>query len=469
MSMSKLRRIGAVLTVLGLSGALFTHTAGAEGDSSFTVVARADALAIEYVNTAAPVFGENPVVYGTPASTQSLVDSVGQSIAFASAPYPGEIMAGTPDNGNGIIAGYGGPPVFPSYPFYVQSSYPARPSADQDQTGQQLHARSDQYASAGHARSGLIPGDVIAATQAQASSRAAVDPGTGTMTATADSRLDAFKVTDKLQIGKSASHAGIVAEPGKPIVKESSFTVASLVVNGVEVGLTDQGFRLGDQSPPGADLAAVFAPLRQAGVNVEYLPATGTESSIESAGLKVTQVREIGGQTQRVSLILGRVSTRLEGTAAPTADAALAPFPADDQTTAPDTATAAAIAVTPPPTALESAAPPWDAASGLTDPLSTTGGFESPDPVAVSPVAGNAASPPTIALPASRPVRPIVPIAAGWGLQRSDIRGLYVPAGLAGALMLLTPRLLRALGLGAGLPRVGAPADHAVSVLRLPR
>jgi len=466
MSMSKLSRLGAVLTVLGLSGAVLTHTAGAEGEASFTVVARADALAVEYVNTAAPVFAENAVVYGTPASAQSLVDSVGQSIAFAAAPYPGDIMAGLPDNGNGVVAGFGGPSAIPSYPFYVQSQYPARPSADQDQTGQQLHARSDQYSSDSHARSGLIPGDVIAATQAQASSRAAVDAATGAMTAVADSRLDAFKVTDKVQIGKSTAHATVRSEPGKPAVKESSFTVGSILVNGVEVGLTDKGFRLGDQAPPATDLAAVFAPLAQAGISVEYLPAKGTDSSIESAGLKITQIRQVGDHTQRVTLILGRVSTRVEGTAAPATDSILTPVPADEGSsssagpassawTGPAPSTGEALAAPAPPAAGSPAVPDGFAAPGGSEPIGAM-----PD----SSPAGNAA-PEASALPGTGR---LLPIGTGWGLQRSDVRGLYLPLCIAGVLLLLTPRLLRTLGLDVSLRTAPTPAGDASSVLRLP-
>src|SRR2546423_678132 len=207
--------------VIGSGGA--AHAALDPG-SQYKVSARADALAIEYLNTAAPVFAENDIIYGTPATALSLLDSVGQSGALAAAPYPGDVMIGMPDNGKGVVAGFGGPAeLVPTYPFAVSSSYPIKPDAVQDQSGNRLVAHSEQHGSTSDARSGLITGDVLAALQAQASSAVSVDDATGKLAAVADSRLDAFRLTDKLQVGKSTAHARITREPGQAAVKESSF------------------------------------------------------------------------------------------------------------------------------------------------------------------------------------------------------------------------------------------------------
>lgn len=333
------RRAGGAVLLLSLLTLSVGRagSAGAELDpgSAFTAVARADALGIEYVNTAAPVFGDNPVVYGTPATAQAQVDSNGRSTAFAAAPYPGDLLVGLPANGNGIFAGSGLPVRFPPYPFFVQSEYPIAPTAQRTQSGVDLGARSDRYVSAGDARSGVISGDVVAAAQSQAASRAEVDQATGAIAATADSRVDGFKVTDALQIGKSAAHARIVSTPGQAVVKETSFTVASLIVNGTELGLTDDGFVLGDEYGPGLDAGPVLDGLRRAGIDVQFIPASGAGSSIESAGLRITQVQDIAGQRQRVSFVLGRVSARIDGAATPADSAALDPVATGDSSAYP--------------------------------------------------------------------------------------------------------------------------------------
>ena len=280
------------------------------------VSARADAMAVEYLNTSAPVFGSEPVIYGTPASAASLVDSVGQSTAWAAAPYPGDIMVGAADNGNGALVGAGLPGIFASYPFYVETT--GSRDKVQDQSGNRLVAHSEQYMSSSDARSGLITGDFLAALQAQAATRSSVDPTTGDLTAIADSRLDAFRFTDKLQIGRSVAHAKVVKTAGQDLVKESSFTIGSIIVNGVEMSYGDGGFKFGDQAPssPG-DPKPLFDALKSAGITVEILPATGTENSIESAGMKISQVTDYGSGKQRISFIIGRVSAAIRGEAKP--------------------------------------------------------------------------------------------------------------------------------------------------------
>ncbi|HVW32100.1 MAG TPA: hypothetical protein VHL53_06140, partial [Acidimicrobiia bacterium] len=295
-------------------------SADLDANTQWGASSRADAMAIEYLNTSAPVFGSEPVIYGTPASAGSLIDSIGQSNAFAAAPYPGDIMVGAADNGNGALKMAGLPGVFSSYPFYVRSEYPLAPDKVQDQSGNRLVAHSEQYASKSAATSGLITGDFLAALQAQASSSSAVDSTTGQLTAMADSRLDAFKLTDKLQIGKSTAHAKITKLPGQAPVKESSFTLGSIVVNGVEMSYSDQGFKFADQKEqsPG-DPKPLFDSLKAAGITVEILPATSTPTSIDSAGMKITQVFDYKSGKQEIAFIIGRVSASIRGEAKPAA------------------------------------------------------------------------------------------------------------------------------------------------------
>jgi hypothetical protein len=479
--MRKAARISGIVALVAATwawGPVPHASADLDAGSQWGATSRADAMAIEYLNTSAPVFGSEPVIYGTPASAGSLIDSIGQSNAFAAAPYPGDIMVGAADNGNGALVGAGFPGIFQSYPFYVHSEYPLAQDKVQDQSGNRLVAHSEQYASSSKATSGLITGDFLSAFEAQASSGTAVDSTTGQLTALADSRLDAFKLTDKLQIGKSTAHAKITKLPGQAPVKESSFTLGSIIVNGVEMSYSDQGFKFGDQKEqsPG-DPKPLFDALKAAGITVEILPAASTPTSIDSAGMKITQVFDYKSGKQRISFIIGRVSASIRGEAKPAAgDSLLDGFPAsgggqsstvtDSSPTTPEPASAAADSATP------SQRPDTAGISEITAPSAGTPDLSLNYPAGASaaatppPVVG-AISDATSKLgartqQAAPEVRLATPASVGKGLRDDDISGFYVGLGALGALLVAGVLLLRA-GRKAALA-----AASGGSVLKLP-
>jgi hypothetical protein len=465
-------RIGAVLSLVAATwawGPLPPASAELDLTTEWGVSARADAMAVEYLNTSAPVFGAEPVIYGTPASAASLVDSVGQSTAWAAAPYPGDIMVGAADNGNGALVGAGLPGIFASYPFYVETT--GTGDKVQDQSGNRLVAHSEQYMSSSDARSGLITGDFLAALQAQAATRSSVDPTTGELTALADSRLDAFRFTDKLQIGRSVAHAKLVKAAGQELVKESSFTIGSIIVNGVEMSYGDGGFKFGDQAPssPG-DPKQLFDALKSAGITVEILPATGNENSIESAGMKISQVTDYGSGKQRISFIIGRVSAAIRGEAKPaTEDPLFGGLPGTGATGTEFGVTDGSTS-TEPGTGLEEIPQPEPelnlaAGFGLDVPASL------PDLSLPAPSAGTATVPPIVAAvnpdagakaqAAAPEVRLASPASVGRGLRDDDVAGFYLAIGGLAALVTLAAFVLAAGGRAART----APA---ASVLKLP-
>lgn len=461
----------AIAAVVGLP-AMPRASAELDASSQFSASGRADAMAIEYLNTSAPVFGAEPVIYGTPASASSLVDS-NQSTAWAAAPYPGDIMVGAADNGNGALVGAGFPGIFQSYPFYVKSDYPIAQSKVQDQSGNRLTARSEQYKSSSDARSGLITGDFLAALQAQASSLASVDPTTGELTATADSRLDAFRLTDKLQIGRSIAHAKVTQLPGAALKKESSFTLGSIIVNGVEMSYGDEGFKFADQKgqSPG-DPKPLFDALKTAGITVEILPATGTDTSIESAGMKISQVTDYGAGKQRISFIIGRVSASITGSAKPVSGGLLDTLPSTTPTDSGSTSTGSSetdnVALGGEDTTL--VPEPVEAAAGFN--LTVGSPSVVPD-LSLPAVAGNTAPvPPVVAAvnpgagakvqPSAPPeVRLAAPASIGKGLRDDDISGFYLALGGLAALLTVAAFALRSGGRA-------AKAAAAGSVLKLP-
>jgi hypothetical protein len=469
--MRKAALLACVAVVAALAGWGPTPRASADAAVDWSASGRADAMAIEYLNTNAPVFGTEPVIYGTPASAGSLVDSVGQSNAFAAAPYPGDIMVGAADNGNGALVGAGLPGIFSSYPFYVHSEYPITPDKVQDQSGNRLVAHSDEHLSSSSARSGLITGDTLAALQAQASSLSSVDNATGTLTALADSRLDAFRLTDKLQIGRSIAHAKVARVGDGEVKKESSFTIGSIVVNGVEMSYGDGGFKFGDQKEqsPG-DPKPLFDALKQAGITVEILPAKGTDTSVESEGMKITQVVDYGKGKQEIAFIIGRVSAAVRGEVKPAGGSLLDGLPAAGPTSGSDTTAAPApdggsdlSASTPPDAAVgEAATLSRSAPAALPDlalPVTSLSGAASAVPPVVAAVNPGAAG--RVAQSAAPTVRLASPASAGRGLRDDDISGFYLGLGLLAALMTVAAFALRG---GRRAARIAA----AGSVLKLP-
>ena len=151
--------LGVVVALEGGAGAAdvptFTATAAADG-------ARMSVVIVDAPLTSAPVDGGGP-------TAQAQLDSSGGSRAFSSAPYPGDTAISVP----GTAAGFGIAGV-PSYPFYLESSYPLAPESSADQPGYHLHAKSAERQSEAEARAGTA--EAGAAVGARSTASTAVAP-----------------------------------------------------------------------------------------------------------------------------------------------------------------------------------------------------------------------------------------------------------------------------------------------------
>jgi hypothetical protein len=458
-----LGRIGAALIVAGAAGLGFAGQAIAEADGStetYTVTARADTFAFEFVETGAPAAPGGEIFYATPSTAQALLDSVGRSQGYAAAPSPGPFFATQPSNGNGVLAGFGFPFSFPDYPFYAASDYPVVPASDKAFGPFRARAESNQYGAVGDGRSGGLTNDDPAFMSSRAAARVALDPDTRVRTAVADSRFDGF-TTGPLAIGQSLAHAKMTQTPGSPPTKESSFTIGSIKIAGVEIAMTDKGFKLGDQAPPTADMTQLFGVLAQAGITVEYLPARQTQTSIDSAGLKITRAgADPNGTQHKVALILGRVGTSIQGGTSPLISGDTTVVPPEN----PSPAASAATSVADDPAAVDESgsfdsvpAPAADAPGGT----SLTAG--------ASPLSGTVPpSRPTAVPAAAAPalVHLVSPAVAG-PFPGPSVSGFYVALFGAGIALTAGSRLVAAFGVRAGSGDLKR-AEPPVSVLRLP-
>jgi hypothetical protein len=279
--------------------------------NGYAVSAQADTLGLQFIAKDAPVIsiGGGEVFFATPSSAQSRFDSLGASTSYASAPYPGALIVSLPGTLNGL--GAGKLPPAPGYPLYVASSYPTAPSASQDVGPYGIHAKSSENATDAEARIGVstFPPQVVSATSRTSVAR---DSNSGTLTATAVAEITPFSVSNLLRIGDIRGTAIATYDPsanaGKPHLS-SSLSIGTITVAGTELGLTDKGLTVAGHPVLPVDVSGLTSLLAAAGIQVDYVPAQRTNTSITSAGVRITFQKvfpDLGLTTVR--LVVGQVS-----------------------------------------------------------------------------------------------------------------------------------------------------------------
>lgn len=300
--------------------------AGAQPSDQFTMTARADAVAVQFGATGAPLTLDGELIYASPSSTQASLDSLGQSTAYASAPYSGDLISGLP----GLVNGLAGPNLFdlPDFPGYVVSNYPTRPTQQQQLEGYHLRAESTEFSSTADAELGAnnTSPNVLSVTSHSEVTR---DSDSGVLRASATSVSAPFSLSTLIKFGELRSTVNMTSDPTQPGVvdKSSSTTVAALSIAGVDVVLAKDGMHLAGSRLLPVDLSGLSKLLADAGISVEYQPGSETATSLQSDALKVTYrttMPSIGPTT--VTLILGRASVSLAASAFP-ALAAATPTP----------------------------------------------------------------------------------------------------------------------------------------------
>jgi len=313
---SAARRPAVVIAVGALAAAVLApwgRPASADGPppafSTFTASASAAPLALELVDSGAPVIPGGQVLYATPTFSRADLDSVGNSTGLAAAPFPGDAIPALMGAANGASPTG---PVFPPYPFTVTSRYPGEPEAAQARGPETLKATSSEHGSDGDAYVGLARGNPGIASVAS-TSNVKHDPATGEVTAQATGVIDGLALDQNVVINHIAGHAQISARPGQPIVKQTAFSVGTMTVGGQTVGFTDKGFVPADGAKPGPDIGALTKQLSAAGITFAFVPARETDNSVDSAGLAIGYSREVPNVgVMKVTLTLGRVTAKVE-------------------------------------------------------------------------------------------------------------------------------------------------------------
>jgi hypothetical protein len=300
---------GVMLGGAGMPGA----EAQTEGEAvSYEALAAAEGVRF---SVSAPGFAavETFIDGGGPVS-QAIIDGLGNSRAFASLPYPGDLAI----SGPGLLAGLTGLPSPPPYPFYVDSSYPTEEESKLTQPGYELIAKSAEQTSEASTSTGGTSGEsAIGSTRTRALTTR--DPATGAVTAEATGTADVVNIGGVLRIGQASAVAKVTRAPGAEPVRESGFAVNGLMIAGQTVGISEKGLTFGGSTTPlpaGNPLGEV---LTQAKITVTYVVATNTADGVVSPGLVITQEQQIpGGPTMVMRYIFGRMSAYATVSGSPT-------------------------------------------------------------------------------------------------------------------------------------------------------
>ncbi|HVW32628.1 MAG TPA: hypothetical protein VHL53_08830 [Acidimicrobiia bacterium] len=295
----------AAPAVLGLA----TNAAGGEEapppPTSYEAVASAEGVRISF---GAPGFvAVDTFVDGGGPVSQSVIDGLGNSRAFASLPYPGDLAI----SGPGLLAGLTGLPSPPPYPFYVSSSHPTAPEGKMAAPGYSLNAKSAEASSEGQTMTGQASGgqggSAVGSTVTDALTKR--DPNTGQVSAVATGTADVINIGGVLRIGQVAALAKVTRTPGADPTREASFAINGMTIAGQTVGFSDKGFTFGGTNVPLPKDNPLLAALAQAKITVQYVNRVDNPDGVVSPGLVITQQQATpGGPTMVFRYVFGQMS-----------------------------------------------------------------------------------------------------------------------------------------------------------------
>ena len=247
----------------------------------------------------------NVVDAGGPA-TQAVVNSFGDSKAYAAFPYPGEIVL----TAHGLSQG-----AAPNYPLIAQSN-PTRPKDDVAQGPYSLHAESQDDSSKAVAQAAAGGGGLAVAT-GSSTAEVAHDPDSGAVTAAAESTLEGVSVEGVLRIGRMHSYAQVVSTPGEPAKRTFGTEAADVEVGGQQVALTDKGLVLAGTDIPLPPDSTANAALAAAGITVHYLSPSGKGPSLVAPGVSISAVQDVPGVGRAtVTYVLGQAAVSAQAAGA---------------------------------------------------------------------------------------------------------------------------------------------------------
>ena len=331
------RTAAAAIAVLAMTAIIWTPSTGAQTESRFTAVADARLASANFTFQPALIFDQ--LVDAGGAVAQAELSSLGDSVAFASNPYPSGSVISLPATSAGLTEGATSGLV-PEYPLIASSSHPSRPDSEVGIGPAILGAHSRADSSSATSRDGSNTGNASVE----------YDAASGEVRAKGEVQVGSVGLSDLLSIDGIRSVATATQTPDGDIQLDSSFDVGIVRVAGQRLPLS-----LLEDAGVASALPTVGAllldQLADRGITIELLPEERNADSITSAGLRITMVTDMpempplpplpdlglptmpllpailalpggvsGLDTAVTEIVLGRTSARVENAALPTFD-----------------------------------------------------------------------------------------------------------------------------------------------------
>ncbi len=299
--------------------------------NTYSLSAQANALDVLVTDPSLPLSGDLAIEAG-PFGASALVNSLGESMADAGAPYAPSITS-LP----GVVGGLGAGmvPPLPPLPGYVSASYPSSPSKNQTQAGYDINATASANSAKGVVSLGVQPSGSPNSTMfASAETTANND---GSVSVTADAGIDAVDFGQLFDIGNVSSTLSMTQQMGGQPTVTSNTNLGQITLLGDATGLGSGALSvLGIKTPLNLNtqvLSTLNALLGSVGVKFTYLPelftyTDGTSStgstpnsgktlqSVDSGALQISESRNIPSQgLTTVTITLGHIILSTTNTA----------------------------------------------------------------------------------------------------------------------------------------------------------
>ncbi|MBA3743237.1 hypothetical protein [Sporichthya sp.] len=226
-------RRGQVVTGMAATGATLLLGAGPAvaqpqvlpDGPSFNGLAQANAVNVQVSNPSTPI-GLAPE--GGGPATSAALDSLSQSNAFASFPYPGPVAVNLPSVAGALL-----PLPIPAYPLYVATQAGDQPT-ENNAPGIALRAESGEFVSLARAVFGQDASGGVSACRVE-------QLASGAVHATADTTFKLLQLGPALTLTGVESHAKVIADPvtGK-LTRSQSLSFSRLRVPGLAITLPSE-------------------------------------------------------------------------------------------------------------------------------------------------------------------------------------------------------------------------------------
>ena len=221
------------------------------------------------------------------------LDSLGNSTASAALPHPGEGVMSAPS----LIALLGilpptAPPV-PGYPLNASSEASTQPESKVETGPYTLRASSElrKGAASAVARGDVEPDTAAATTRSSAS----VEVGDDTVRSVAESVTDGVRL-GPLSLGHVRTYASAISHRNGSVKLDGGFEIDGAMVGDLALDIDADAVTVLGQRIPLDETATdpLMAAVGLAGLEVEVLPTTRTDTGIDVGGLRLTRVVTVG-------------------------------------------------------------------------------------------------------------------------------------------------------------------------------